>query len=250
MGLEKISIPRERLTGALSALLPTHSLLTGKPDTRADNELWQALEFIDAPCCDACGYPFEFDVGEAVLCGRCEVKPPVYDRSRAAIRYSEASRKLVLDFKHGGRTDGLRFFAAQMSRVGRPLLENADMLMPVPLHKARLRKRRFNQAALLARALSKQTGIPYETDALFRAKNTPSQGSQTFLGRKRNVAGAFEIAPNMRAHVKGARIVIIDDVQTTGSTLEACARPLIKAGATHVDALSLMRVVRPAQIPT
>jgi ComF family protein len=235
---------------AISAVLPTHSLLTGKPDVSNGVELWQKLEFLDAPWCDACGFPFEFEVGADALCARCESKPPVYDRARSAIRYSEDSRKLVLDFKHGGRTDGLSFFAAQMSRAGRDVLENADVLMPVPLHKDRLRKRRFNQAALLARALSKQTGIPYDTDTLLRAKNTPSQGGQTYLGRKRNVAGAFEVVGAKSEFVDGAHIVLIDDVQTTGSTLESCARALKKNGAAHVDALTLMRVVRPETVWT
>jgi len=238
------------LRQALSTILPTHSLLTGKPDLSDEAELWGALEFIDAPCCDACGYPFEFEVGEGVLCGRCEAKHPAYDRARAAIRYNDESRKIVLDFKHGGRTDGLSFFAAQMSRAGRQILVHADVLIPVPLHSARLRKRRFNQAALLARSISKRAGVPYDTDALLRAKNTPSQGTQSFIGRKRNVAGAFLISRAKKPLIEGSRVVLIDDVQTTGSTLESCARTLKKAGAAQVDALTLMRVVRPISVPT
>ena len=239
---------------AVSAFLPSHSLLTGKPELGESIELWQSLEFIDAPCCTACGFPFEFDmsalVGGEILCARCEGKRPIYDHARSAIRYSATSRKLVLDFKHGGRTDGLVFFASQMSRAGQDVLAGANVLIPVPLHKSRLRKRRFNQAALLARALSKQSGIPYETDTLLRAKNTPSQGSQSFLGRKRNVAGAFEVVGTKTQQVKDAHIVLIDDVQTTGSTLEACARALKKHGAARVDALTLMRVVRPETVPS
>ena len=233
------------LGNAVSAVLPNHSLLTGKPEHPGVVNLWENLEFIDAPRCDACGFPFEFDVGADALCARCESKRPVYDRARAAIKYSDVSRKLVLDFKHGGRTDGLKFFAAQMQRAGRDVLQNADLLMPVPLHKSRLRQRRFNQAALLARALSKSVGIPYDTDSLRRSKNTPSQGGQSYVGRKRNVAGAFEINVGSSKALTDLKIVLIDDVQTTGSTLEACARTLKKHGAKRVDALSLMRVVRP-----
>jgi len=230
---------------AVSAVLPTHSLLTGKPELDGRIDLWDHLKFIDAPCCDACGFPFEFDVGADAICARCESKPPVYDRARSAIKYSEVSRKLVLDFKHGGRTDGLSFFAAQMQRAGRDVLQDADVLIPVPLHKARLRQRRFNQAALLARSLSKRIGVPYDTDSLRRAKNTPSQGGQSYVGRKRNVAGAFEINPRKSTLHKETHIVLIDDVHTTGSTLEACARALKKHGIKQVDALTLMRVVRP-----
>lgn len=236
--------------GALNTFLPPHSLINGLPLTGHETQLWQELAFIDAPCCTACGFPFEFDVGEDALCGRCESKRPVYDRARSAIKYEDGSRKLVLDFKHGGRTDGLNFFAAQMQRAGREFLKNADMLVPVPLHKSRLRLRRFNQAALLARAISKNVGLPYETAALTRAKNTPSQGSQTYLGRKRNVTGAFTVPQSKRHIFRGKNVILIDDVQTTGSTLEACAKTLKRAGAARIDALTLMRVVRPEQMPT
>jgi ComF family protein len=235
---------------AVDTVLPPHSLITGQPRTPDEIELWQGLEFIDAPWCQACGFPFEFEVGQNALCARCESKPPAYDRARSAIKYEDGSRKLVLDFKHGGRTDGLKFFAAQMHRAGRELLEAADILIPVPLHKSRLRTRRFNQAALLARALSSTTGIPYDTDTLMRVKNTPSQGVQSYQGRKRNVSGAFALSPKTRPRIKNAHVLLIDDVQTTGSTLESCAKSLKRGGAAHVDALTLMRVVRPVEIPT
>ena len=234
----------------LDTALPPHSLISGLPLTPDEAELWQSLEFLDDPCCDACGFPFEYDQGEGTLCARCHARPPRYDRGRSAITYDEHSKKIVLDFKHGGRTDGLSFFASQMQRAGRPLLENADFIVPVPLHNARLRSRRFNQSALLARSLSKNTDIPYYTELLLRRKNTPSQGSQTYLGRKRNVASAFHIPARSKARIKGANILLIDDVLTTGATLEACAMTLKRGGAAQVDALTLMRVVRPASLPT
>ena len=237
---------------ALDTILPPHSLITGQVLTKAgqktDTELWQHLKFIDDPCCDACGFPFEFEQGIDALCLRCHAHKPAFDRARAAITYDENSRKLILDFKHGGRTDGIKFFAAQMHRAGKDLFAGADILIPVPLHKSRLRQRRFNQAALLARALSRLSGIPYETETLLRKKNTPSQGGQTFLGRRRNVSGAFMIPPKYKPQIEGKRIALIDDVYTTGSTLTACARTLKRANAAGVDALTLMRVVRPQEI--
>ena len=216
-------------------------------------ELWQQLKFIDEPCCKACGFPFEFEpvgLNKTVdaLCLRCHAHAPAFDRARAAITYDETSRKLILDFKHGGRTDGLKFFTAQMHRAGKDILMDADMLIPVPLHKSRLRQRRFNQAALLARGISQLSGIPYNTEILMRKKNTPSQGGQTFLGRRRNVSGAFTMRQKLSTKITGKRIVLIDDVYTTGSTLSACARTLKRAGAAQVDALTLMRVVRPQEI--
>lgn len=263
MTLMKVpSSVHQPLSAVLDTVLPTHSLITGqvvtKFDQKADTELWQHLKFIDDPCCQACGFPFEFEpvglssddpskVNEA-LCLRCHAHAPAFDRARAAITYDETSRKLILDFKHGGRTDGLKFFAAQMLRAGQKILADTDMLIPVPLHKSRLRKRRFNQATLLARGVSQLSNIPYHTEILMRNKNTPSQGGQTFLGRRQNVTGAFNVRQKYKPNIKGKHITLIDDVYTTGSTLTACARTLKRAGAARVDALTFMRVVRPQEI--
>jgi ComF family protein len=250
--MTRLKVPSS-LTRILDTILPPHSLITGQvlasTDEKADTELWQSLKFIDDPCCTACGFPFEFEQGKDALCIRCHTHMPAFNHARAAITYDDNSRKLILDFKHGGRTDGLRFFAAQMLRAGGQILEGADMLIPVPLHKVRLRQRRFNQAALLARALSQLNGIPYQTEILMRSKNTPSQGGQTFAGRKRNVAGAFGLRPQQTELLTGKHVVLIDDVYTTGSTLSACAKTLKRAGAARVDALTFMRVVRPQEIP-
>lgn len=235
---------------ALDTLLPPHSLITGKPLTTQEQELWQNLIFLDDPCCDACGFPFEYDQGGGALCLRCEAKHPAFTHARGAIEYGVDSRKLVLDFKHGGRTDGMGFFTAQMHRVGASLLSQADFMIPVPLHPKRLRKRKFNQAALLARALYKFTGVPYETEILLRAKNTVSQGGQSYSGRKRNVAGAFKVPAQAKPYLKGKRVLLIDDVYTTGATLNACALTLKRAGAAQIDAITLMRVVSPVSIAT
>ncbi|PHS41280.1 MAG: phosphoribosyltransferase [Robiginitomaculum sp.] len=237
----------------LDTLLPPHSLITGqvlsKAGPEADVELWQNLKFIDDPCCQACGFPFEFEQGQNALCIRCTAYKPEFDQARSAITYDDTSRKLVLDFKYGGRTDGLGFFAAQMVRAGAEMLDRADMLIPVPLHRARLRQRRFNQAALLAREISRITNIPYDTEILMRKKNTPIQGSLSFKARRRNVSGAFDIYGKNKHRLKNKRVVIIDDVYTTGSTLSACAKPLKRAGVAQIDALTFMRVVRPLEIP-
>jgi ComF family protein len=241
------------IINVLDTVLPPHSLITGqalsKSDVEADTELWQSLKFIDEPCCRACGFPFEFEQGEDALCLRCHAYTPEYDHARSAITYDDVSRKLILDFKHGGRTDGLKFFAAQMVRAGRSILDGADFLLPVPLHGSRLRKRRFNQAALLARAISKQTKIPYQTEILVRRKNTPSQGGQSFLGRRRNVSGAFKVRVSKKNVLKGKHVVLIDDVYTTGATVTACAKTLKRAGTARLDVLTVMRVVRPQEVP-
>jgi len=248
----RLKVPSS-VSRVVDTVLPPHSLITGKvlasAGREADTELWQCLKFIDDPCCTACGFPFEFEQGEDALCIRCHAHKPAFDHARAAITYDDMSRKLILDFKHGGRTDGVKFFAAQMLRAGGQILEDADMLIPVPLHQKRLRHRRFNQAALLARSLSQLSGIPYQTEILMRGKNTPSQGGQTFSGRKRNVSGAFGVSPQHKELLKGKHVVLIDDVYTTGATLSACAKTLKRRAAAQVDALTFMRVVRPQEIP-
>lgn len=209
---------------------------------------WSDVSFLDEPCCVRCGFPFAYDEGPESLCGRCAVKPLNVNQLRAAFAYNDASRGLVLRFKHGGETEGLAMFARQMQRAGRHMLKDADVLVPVPLHMTRLIKRRYNQSALLARALSARCGTRVETNALLRARKTDSQGGKTAEGRRRNVQGAFNTS--QKFDFKDKHVVLIDDVMTTGATLDACARCLITAGARRVDGLVLSRVVKAAQAPT
>ncbi len=236
----------------MDLIWPAHSLISGKAlplnDYNSDYDLWQKLEFIDEPSCYQCGFPFEYKVSEKSLCAACIAKPPVFNRARAAIVYDEFSKKPVLDFKHGGRTDGLDFFAAQMLRAGHKLLKAADFLIPVPLHPKRLRARRFNQSALLAMRLAKLANITVQTEIIKRNKNTKPQGSLNAYQRTKNVSGAFTLDTKNKNMVLGKNILLIDDVFTTGATLNACARILKKAGANRVDCLCLMRVVKPLEI--
>lgn len=271
---------RHWATAVLDTALPRHSIIDGMPLHRADNvdadtmansvemQAWSQLVFLDEPLCALCGFPFEYtplfisstNEGEAVSgqpaandgmqCAACIARPPKYDQGRAAMVYDDISRKMMLDFKHGGRTDGLDFFTAQLIRSGRDLLSESDLILPVPLHAARLRSRRFNQAALLARGVSKKTKIPYDANCLLRHKNTISQGAQTFDGRRSNVRQAFHVPPKMRHKIQGQTCIIIDDVWTSGATLSACAQTLKQAGAERVNILALMRVVRPTRLPT
>ena len=244
----------------LDIIMPPHSLLTGRPymvDGSAmsdmagrDMDVWNTLTFLDDPCCVACGFPFEFDQGGEVLCGPCHTKRPTFHKARAAITYDDHSKKLILDFKQGGRTDGLSFFAAQLSRVGHEILSKADVIIPVPLHAKRLRQRRFNQSALMARTLSKRVEKPYDCDSLLRIKDTQSQGGKSYAGRRKNVAAAFAVRRGHKENISGKHLVLVDDVYTTGATLEACSKTLYKAGAARVDALTLLRVVRPVSVIT
>ncbi len=238
------------LSRFIDIILPPPGSLTGPGFRMTDAHIWQHVKYLDDPCCKSCGYPFEYDRGEGADCARCMVDPPDYDSARAAIYYHEDSCSLVLAFKHAGRTVNLKRFAQQMARAGRGFWPGADILVPVPLHKSRLVKRRYNQAALLAGATAKLTFIAHRPDVLVRHKETASQGIQTAKGRFRNVQGAFTVPQNLQDDIKGKTIVLIDDVYTTGATLGACARTLRRAGADKVYAVTLARVVKDQEIPT
>lgn len=202
---------------------------------------WSAIGFIGLPHCAACGRPFDFDPGAGARCGACLRHPPAFDRARAVFVYDDASRGLILGFKHADRTHAAPAFAQWMARAGGELLATADRLVPVPLHWTRLFKRRFNQAALLAQELGKQSGVAMLPQGLKRMRRTPSQGHLSAAERWRNLAGAFR-APR---RLDGLRIVLVDDVLTSGATVEACAKALRAAGASAVDVLTLARVEAP-----
>lgn len=207
---------------------------------------WTGIRFLDAPWCASCGLPFDYPIGKGAVCGACAGSPdPACRISRAAFAYDASSRKLVLMLKHAGRTDGLQAFGRWMMRAGTDALEGADALIPIPLHAHRLRKRRFNQSFLLAQALSKCCNLPVEAGLLARTRPTPSQGGLSASQRQRNVAGAFRLQEGAKPFVAGRRFVLVDDVHTTGATLQACARVLKRAGAEDVTAITLARVVKP-----
>ena len=231
----------------LDALLPPQCLGCGAAVERPGRlcgGCWGAIDFIAGPTCAACGLPFDHDLGEDALCGECSRRRPAYGRARAVMRYTEASRRVVLAFKHGDRTDAAPSFAAWMARAGADLVETADLVAPVPLHRRRLFARRYNQAALLAHGLGRATGRAVVADLLVRTRPTPSQGGLSPSARRRNVRGAFAVHRGRLTKAAGRRVLLIDDVMTTGATVEACARTLMRAGAGAVDVLVLARVVR------
>jgi ComF family protein len=205
---------------------------------------WTRIRFLDGPVCDGCGIPFDFDPG--ARCAACLAKPRAFDAARAACLYDETSRDPILKLKHADRLDLAPMFARWLSRTARGLIDDADAIVPVPLHPLRLLRRRYNQAAEIARPLAAMTGTPYLPDALVRRRPTATQGGKSGSGRRRNVAGAFDVPPGRAKQVAGLRILLIDDVLTTGATAEGCARALKAAGAARVDLAVVARVQDPA----
>jgi ComF family protein len=231
---------------AVDFLLPPLCPATGELVDRlgmVDAAFWQNLNFIHAPFCKICGAPFSFDNADDMACGDCLETPPKYTLNRSALKYDDGSRGIILRFKHGDQLHAVKAFTPWLQQAGSGILSQADIIMPVPLHRNRLIKRRYNQAELIAREISRHyPDAQYCPDGLLRIKNTVSQGYKRAKDRKKNVSQAF--ITNARYNFKDKKIVLIDDVYTTGATLNECAKTLIKAGAAEVNCLTLAKVVR------
>lgn len=202
---------------------------------------WKSVHFIAAPQCDCCGAPFEFQVGEGTLCGECISATPEYTRARSVMLYDDASKRMVLGFKHSDRLHAVSAMAIWMKRAGEEFWETADVIVPVPLHRWRLFARRYNQAALLSMEIGKLAKKTVGVDVLQRKRSTQSQGHLNRQQRKANIAGAIEINPRENNDIAGKTIVLVDDVLTTGATVNECSRILRKAGAANIYVLTLSR---------
>lgn len=208
---------------------------------------WQTFHFITPPLCTCCGLPFDFETGLSegpALCAACLAEKPCFEKARAVFRYDDAARRVLLPFKHHDRTDLAPALARLMLQAGKELLEEADLLVPVPLHFFRLFMRRYNQAVLLVRALARLAHKPALLDGLKRIRATPSQGHLSREERRQNVKGAFAVTARARPKLLHKTVLLVDDVVTTGATAHACATALMKAGARRVDVLALARVSR------
>lgn len=204
-------------------------------------DAWGRVRFLEAPVCDGCGASFDYDRGPGVRCPACDVRPRVFARARAACLYDEASRDLILQYKHADRTELAVLFSRWIGRAAADLLRDADAVVPVPLHPIRLISRRYNQAAEIARPLARRHGLAYLPDALVRQR-AGTQAGKSRSGRRRAVAGAFAVPAGRVAQLQGRRILLIDDVLTTGATADRCARALLEAGAAAVDVAVVARV--------
>ncbi|UPG74404.1 ComF family protein [Roseomonas gilardii subsp. gilardii] len=247
--------------GLLDALLPPTCLTCREPVMRHGAfcpDCFRELQRIGDPLCDGCGLPFlhaeqgmtvegmadgGMTDGGRLFCAPCAERPFPFARARAAFVYGEVPKRLILPFKHGDRPDLARPIARAMALAGKDLLAEAGILVPVPLHWRRLLRRRYNQSALLARHLGRLSGRPWLPDGLRRVRGTASLGGLGMVGRLQEVEGAFRVTPRGGRAIAGQRVLLVDDVLTSGATAAACARALLAAGAREVDVLAVARVL-------
>jgi ComF family protein len=230
---------------ALDIALPTLCVACREP---VDGEgvcagCWAKLSFIEPPYCPRLGIPFVYDPGPELLSMEAIANPPAYGRARAAVRYDDVARSLVHALKYQDRTDLAPTIGRWMARAGRELLQDADVLLPVPLHWRRGWSRRYNQSGALARVIERHSGVRLVSEALRRVRRTEQQIGLSRTQRASNVQGAFKVAPERNGDVAGRRVILIDDVLTSGATVDACARALLRAKAASVDVLVFARVV-------
>src|SRR5580704_13117226 len=230
---------------ALDVALPTLCVACREP---VDGDgvcaaCWAKLSFIAPPFCPRLGIPFVYDPGSDMLSMEAIANPPAYARARAAVRYDDVARTLVHALKYQDRTDLAPAKGRWMARAGRELLTDADALVPVPLHWQRGWSRRYNQSGALARAIERQSGVRVVSEALRRVRPTQQQIGLSRAQRASNVQGAFKVATDRSSDIAGRRVILIDDVLTSGSTVDACARALLRAKAASVDVLVFARVV-------
>lgn len=234
----------------LDVLLPPSCLTCDRPVETPGQfcaTCFAQTAFITEPCCTHCGVPFSHPLqgGTEKLCPGCASHPAPWGQARAALRYDAQAKRLILPFKHADRPDLARALAPMMARAGAALVRRADMLVPVPLHRKRLFARRYNQAALLASALARLTGLPAVPDLLQRLRPTAPLGELGADARAAALEGVFAVRPSRAALLAGKHVLLVDDVMTSGATASACTAVLLEGGAAAVDVLAAARVPDP-----
>lgn len=233
-------------TKLFDVLLPPRCIRCGKIISGNDSlcvECFNEVNFISKPYCSKCGHPFEEAPSDKkMLCGTCmkKLKTP-FRLSRSALHYDDASKAMILSFKFMDKTENAATFAKWLKLAGSDIFkEGVDVIVPIPLHYTRLLKRRYNQSALLAKELSKITGIKVDYTSVIRHVKTKPQVEFSGHARVKNVKDAFQVKHPEK--LKGLRVVLLDDVMTTGSTLRECALAMKHAGVKSVDTLTIARV--------
>ncbi len=221
--------------GACGAMVEQQGRLCG--------ECWAAIDFISAPFCSCCGLPFDYQLAEDALCGQCIKRTPPYAHMRSVFRYEPGSKRQILGLKYYDRTVMVPAFGKWLAHAGQEFISTAEVIVPVPLHPLRLIRRKYNQAALLAYALAQEIKIPVLPDGLTRIRHTAPQASLSREKRLKNLHGVFKVSERYYNHMQGRRVLLIDDVITTGATVNACCKALKRGGVAEINVLTLARTV-------
>ncbi|PYF11786.1 ComF family protein [Rhodobacter viridis] len=238
---------RSALRMALHTVFPPRCICCGaavSTDYGLCGPCWRETSFISGAVCDCCGLPLPGDEAGTVLCDDCLASPRPWARGRAAFLYAGTGRKLVLQLKHADRLDLVPPLALMLARAAEPILRPKMLVAPVPLHRLRLVRRKFNQSAMLAQGLARERGLACVPDLFVRTRPTAAMEGMTRGERRTNLEGAIAVTPKHLDRIKGKHLLLIDDVLTSGSTLEATAEAALAAGASKVSVAVLARVAR------
>ncbi|MCW5698106.1 MAG: ComF family protein [Bauldia sp.] len=233
--------------GVVRLAIPAHCLACERPvatDGTLCPDCWGLLRLIEQPFCDRLAIPFAYEPGDGALSPEAIADPPPFARMRAVAIYGPVARQLVHGLKYRDHLDLARWMGGWMARAGGDLLATADLVVPVPLHRARLWWRRFNQSAALAAEIARASGAAFAPTVLSRPRSTRRQVGLSATERRVNVRGAFRVVEEVKPLIAGRRVVLVDDVYTTGATAKAATRALLRAGAACVDLLVFARVAR------
>lgn len=205
-------------------------------------DCWMAMPFISEPVCAVYGTPFAYRIGDGIVSAQAIADPPPFEAARAAVRYGPEAQALVHALKYQDRHEVARVMATAMLRAGAPLLARSQVIVPVPLHRWRLWRRRYNQSQILAAAISRCSGVLNDPFLLERRRKTRQQVGLSASERQANVRGAFRVPERRRADLADKRVLLVDDVYTSGATVKAASRALLGGGAAAVDVLTFANV--------
>jgi ComF family protein len=242
-----ISTGKEYLSRVIDVILPPRCVITGETvdeQGMISPKAWGRLSFITDPICSSCGVPLGYEVEQGTNCAECIGNPPAFSSARSALLYDDLSRDMILRFKHADQLHLVHTFIPWLQRAGVETIIDADFMIPVPLHKYRLLRRRYNQSAIITKSLAEATDVKCLMDALVRKRSTPSQGHMKYIERQKNVRNAFNVNPEHALKMKGKTVLLVDDVYTTGATVKECSNVLLKSGVAKVHVLTLARVAR------
>lgn len=238
------------LQSALHLIFPPQCISCGalvESDFALCGSCWRDTHFISGLVCDSCGTPLPGDdAGTPVQCDDCLGIARPWARGRAALLYKDNARRLILALKHGDRTELARPAGGWLARAAGPILTPGMLVAPVPMHRGRLLRRRYNQSALLSRSMARAAALDHCPDLLARPRRTETQDGKGVEARFGNVAGAFAVPQRRAEMVHGRHVLLVDDVMTSGATLAACAEACLAAGAGDVSVLVLARVAKDA----